>query len=215
MCRRAQGHPAVPASFRRSGTAAELLLGDKGYATITIPDGATYRITTKGYSCSDAVVNGERLVTCTGPDLSSGKVTVCNPACSGAPSETGAPVVCDPGYNLDASSNACIYAPIDSWQAYPGVPAGYNLIDRGGRKVCAIGLNQNGQCALGTYFDGQYGACVSPAAGADVPYGINDPTSASQLFQGCAPGYSYDPAYQCCQANAGGAYPGCPSGFCI
>jgi hypothetical protein len=74
-------------------------------------------------------------------------------------------------------------------------------------------LNQNGQCAPGTYFDGQYGACVSPAAGADAPYGIRDSALASQLFQGCAAGYTYDSSYQCCQATAGGAYPGCPVGF--
>jgi hypothetical protein len=195
------------------GTQNAYCTGHKGFATITIPDGATYRITTTGYECSDAVVNGERLVTCAGPDLTSGKLTVCNPSCSGAPSETGAPVVCDPGYNLDPSTSACIYAPIERAPGVAGCPAGYNLIERGDSKVCAPGLNQNGQCAPGTYFDGQYGACVSPAAGADAPYGIRDSALASQLFQGCAAGYTYDSSYQCCQATAGGAYPGCPVGF--
>jgi len=195
------------------GTQRNYCAGGVGYATITIPDGATYRITTPGYKCSDAIVNGERLVTCSGPDLSSGKLTVCNPACGGAPSETGAPVVCDPGYDLDASTVACMYSPVGLEAEASGCPVGYNLIQRDDRKICAIGLNQNGQCAPGTYFDGQYGACVSPAAGADAPYGIDDPAKASQLFQGCAAGYTYDADYQCCQANTGGSYPGCPLGF--
>lgn len=195
------------------GTQRNYCEGRKGFATITIPDGATYRITTPGYRCTDAIVNSERLVTCSGPDESSGKLTVCNSACSGAPSETGSPVVCDPGYDLDASTLACIYAPNALDAGAVGCPVGYNLIQRGDRKICAVGLNQNGQCAPGTYFDGQYGACVSPAAGVDAPYGINDPAGASQLFQGCAAGYAFDPGYQCCQANAGGAYPGCPVGF--
>ena len=187
--------------------------GRKGYTTITIPEGSTYRITTPGYDCSDAIVNGERLVTCSGPDLSSGKLTVCNSACGGDPSETGAPVVCDPGYNIDASTVACLYGPTGFEAGVSGCPVGYNLIERGARKICAVGLNQNGQCAPGTYFDGQYGACVSPGAGAEAPYGINDPAAASQFFQGCAAGYTYDAGYQCCQATAGGAYPGCPLGF--
>jgi formylglycine-generating enzyme required for sulfatase activity len=184
-----------------------------GYATITIPDGATYRITTKGYSCSDAIVNGERLLTCSGPDSSSGKVQVCNTACGGAPAETGAPIVCDPGYDLNASTLTCNYAPTSSAPAVSGCPVGYNLIARGDQKICAVGRNQNGQCPIGTYFDGQYGACVSPLGGADVPYGIDNATLASQAFQGCAAGYNYDATYQCCQATAGGAYPGCPVGF--
>jgi hypothetical protein len=184
-----------------------------GYATITIPSGASYRITTRGYHCSDAIVNGERLLTCSGPDKSSGKVTVCNSACSGAPTETGAPIVCDPGYELDATSLACNYSPVSAQPDVAGCPLGYNLIQRGDQQICAVGRNQNGECPIGTYFDGQYGACVSPAAGANVPYGIDDATLASQVYQGCAAGYNYDPNYQCCQANAGGAYPGCPVGF--
>ena len=195
------------------GTQHTYCEGRKGFATITIPDGATYKMATKGFECSDAIVNGERLVTCAGPDLSSGKLTVCNPACSGAPSETGAPIVCDPGYNLDPSSSACIYAPVDRAPGVGGCAPGYNLVARGDRKICSIGLNQNGQCPQGTYFDGQYGACVSPAGGADAPYGVNDPSLASLTFQGCAAGYTFDANYQCCQANSGGTYPGCPVGF--
>ena len=207
-----EGPSASTCELPEIGVQRNYCEGRVGYATITIPEGATYRIPTPGYTCSDAIVNGERLVTCSGPDLSSGKLTICNPACGGAPDETGAPVVCDPGYNLDSSSAACIYAPVALEAGVQGCPSGYNLVERGDRKICALGLNQNGQCPPTLYFDGQYGACVSPALGADAPYGIDDPDAASQVFQGCAPGYSYDSTYQCCQANAGGAYPGCPLG---
>jgi formylglycine-generating enzyme required for sulfatase activity len=184
-----------------------------GFATITIPPGAAYRITTKGYTCSDAVVNGERLLTCSGPDDSTGKVTVCNSACAGAPSDTGAPVVCDPGYQLDPSTTTCSYAPVSREPTISGCPVGFNLIERGAQKICAVGRNQNGECPIGSYYDGQYGACVSPAGGADVTYAIDDPKAASQVYQGCPAGYSYDQAYQCCQAATGGSYPGCPVGF--
>ncbi len=187
--------------------------GKSGYTTVSIPEGATYRVTTKGYSCSDAVVNGGRILTCSGPGNSSGEVTVCNAACSGAPGVTGASKACDPGYTLDAATGACIYAPITGQPSVSGCPQGYNLIDRGGQKFCVESLNQNGQCPAATYFDGQFGGCVSPSGSADAPYGIDNAPLASQLYQGCVPGYSYDPNYQCCQANTGGTYPGCPLGF--
>jgi hypothetical protein len=185
--------------------------GNAGYTTVRISQDATYQVSTIGYSCTDAVVNGERILTCTGPDNSSGEVSVCNAPCSGQPNQTGASIACDPGYALDASSGACLYTPTSLQPGVGGCPPGYNVVDRGDQKICALGLNQNGQCPLGTYFDGQAGGCVSPAT-ADAPYGIDDSALAGQLFQGCASGYSYDPKYQCCQAAAGGAYPGCPLG---
>jgi formylglycine-generating enzyme required for sulfatase activity len=184
-----------------------------GFSTVEIPSGATYRVSAKGYTCSEAVVDGQRILTCTGPDKTSAQATVCNPACSGAPSQTGATVVCDPGYGLDASTGACIYKPASSEPGVSGCPPGYNLIQRGDTKICAVGRNQNGECPAGTYFDGQYGACVSGSGSADAPYGIDNANLASQSYQGCAAGYTYDPNYQCCQSSAGGAYPGCPLGF--
>jgi formylglycine-generating enzyme required for sulfatase activity len=185
-----------------------------GYTTVQIPPGATYQVNTKGYSCTEAVVNnGQRILTCSGPDKSSGELSVCNTACSGAPGTTGASTMCDPGYSRDASSGACIYMPIAGQPGVGGCPQGYILIDRGGTKVCALGLNQNGKCPTGLYYDSQYGACVPPSGNADAPYGIDNSVLAAQIYQGCAPGYSYNPNYQCCQANAGGAYPGCPLDF--
>ncbi len=184
-----------------------------GFTTVQIPQGATYTVGTKDYKCTEATVNGARILTCSGPDNSSGEVQVCNAACSASPTQTGSPVACDPGYKLDPGSGACIYSPASLQPGVAGCPAGYNLLDRGGQKICALGQNQNGQCPIGTYFDTQYGACVAASGSADAPYGINNPGLAAQTFQGCAAGYSYDANYQCCQANTGGSYPGCPVGF--
>ncbi|HEX2696664.1 MAG TPA: formylglycine-generating enzyme family protein [Anaerolineales bacterium] len=184
-----------------------------GYTTIDIQQGATYQVQTKGYECTEAVVDGQRRLTCSGPRDSSGELMVCNPACSGSPGSTGAAPVCDPGYNRDPNTGACLYQPISGQPGVAGCPQGYNLIDRGSQKVCVVSLNQNGQCPIGLYFDSSYGACVPPSGNADAPYGIDNSSLAAQTYQGCTPGYTYDPNYQCCQANAGGAYPGCPLGF--
>lgn len=187
--------------------------GGSGFTTVNIPQGATYQVNTKGYKCTEAVVDGQRRLTCSGPNNSSGEVAVCNAACSGSPNQTGASAVCDPGYTLDASTGACVYRPVTDQPGVSGCPEGYNLIDRGGQKICAVGLSQMSQCPVGAYFDSQYGACVSVSGSADVPYGIDNSALASQTYQGCAAGYAYDPNYQCCQADTGGAYPGCPLGF--
>jgi len=197
--------------------------GGLGYTTVTIPAGASYEVkalsgsfqtNVKGYQCTESVVNGKHILTCSGPNNSSGELTVCNTACGGGTSSNATvPPVCDPGYSLDAVTGACIYSPVASQPGVAGCPAGYNMIDRGGQKVCAVGVNQNGQCPTGLFFDSKYGACVPPSGNADAPYGINNSALASQTYQGCAAGYSYDQSYQCCQANTGGAYSGCPLGF--
>lgn len=187
--------------------------GSSGYTTVDIPQGATYQVETNGYSCSEAVINGQRRLTCNGPSNSSGELSVCNAACSGAPGATGNSAACDPGYSLDTSAGTCSYAPISGQPGVAGCPQGYNLIDRGGQQVCVVGQNQNGQCPIGLYFDSQYGACVPASGSADAPYGIDNSTLASRTFQGCAPGYSYNEKFQCCQADTGGTYPGCPLGL--
>jgi len=187
--------------------------GNIGFTTVQIPQGSTFQVSSKGYGCTDSVVNGKRILTCNGPSNTSGEVTVCNPSCNTSPTETGAIPVCSPGYTLDTSTGNCTYSPISSQPSTAGCPQGYNLIDRGGQKVCAIGQDLNGQCPAYTYFDSQYGACVSASGSALIPYGIKDPSLASQSYQGCAAGYAYDANFQCCQANTGGTYSGCSLGF--
>ncbi len=188
-------------------------VGSANYITVDLSQGATYQVKSSDFSCSDAVVDGQRRLTCSGPNNSTTDVTICNPGCNGSANATSSVAACDPGYNLDASSNACVYSPITGQPSAAGCPQGYNLINRGGQQVCAVGQNQNGQCPAGLYFDSQYGACVSATGQEDAPYGLDNADLASKNYQGCAAGYTYSSTYQCCQVNTGGTYPGCPLGF--
>lgn len=186
----------------------------ESFATVDIPDGAIYAVVGTDMKCTEAVVDGQRRLTCSGPPTkeSTNEITVCNPACSNSPAVTGASPVCDPGYSLDPGSGTCNYTPIIGQVGVAGCPAGYVVLDSGGQKSCVIGLNANGQCPTGLYFDALVNACVSPGAQTNVPYGIDNPGLAVQTYAGCAPGYAYDPTFQCCQAVTGGTYPGCAPG---
>lgn len=183
-----------------------------GYATIDIPDGAVYEATSPDFECSEAVVDGQRRLTCTGPRDSTGEITVCNPGCSTSPDVTGAEPVCDPGYTLDPNSGACNYTPIVGQASVAGCPAGYVMVDRGGQQSCVITAGANGQCPAGLYFDTLAGACMPPNGQSEIPYGIDNATLAAQTYQGCAAGFSYNDMFQCCQAVTGGTYPGCAPG---
>jgi hypothetical protein len=166
-----------------------------------------------GYRCTEAVIDGQRRLTCNGPDGTTGEVTVCNAACSSLPDVTGATQVCDPGYGLDASTGTCLYAPVSPEFGVAGCPAGYTMVDRGGQTSCAPGLAGDGLCPDGMYFDSQYGACASPAAGAALPFGLECPrTGLSVHTRAAMAGFSYSEEFQCCQPSQGGAYPGCPLG---
>lgn len=184
---------------------------NKPQTSVKLPLQAEYEVRTKGYSCADAVVDGQRYLTCTGMDSTTGEVTVCNPACSSLPDATGASPVCDPGYGLDSNNN-CLYSPVSSEPGVAGCLSGYLMVERGGLRTCVTGKGGDGLCPDGMYFDSAYGACASPSVGADLPVGINNPDLATQTYQGCLPGFSYSPEYQCCQPSQGGVYPGCPLG---
>lgn len=182
------------------------------YTNVELDLGATFEVKTQGFTCSDAVVNGQRRLTCSGLDGTTGNVRVCNEACSSLPDNTGAAPECDSGYGLDANTGTCLYSPISAQPGVAGCPRGFVLTDRGGQAFCAPGMAGDGLCPDGTYFDIQYGACVSPSAGIDAPYGLNAPEQAANTYQGCLPGFSYAQEYQCCQPSQGGVYPGCPLG---
>ena len=185
---------------------------NRPFASIDLSPGAEYETLTEGYRCTDAVIDGERRLTCDGPDDTTGEVTICNPACSNLPDITGAIAVCDPGYGLDANTNTCLYSPVSPEFGVAGCPSGYVQVDRGGQTSCAPNMAGDGLCPDGMYFDSQYGACASPSIGAEAPYGLNAPEQASNTYQGCLAGFSYSPEYQCCQPSQGGTYPGCPLG---
>ena len=185
---------------------------NRPFTTVDLAPGATYEVRTERYECTEAVIDGQRRLSCNGPDGATGEVTVCNSACSSLPDVTGATQVCDPGYSLDENTGSCLYAPVSPDFGVAGCPAGYTLVDRGGQTSCAPGPAGDGQCPDGMYFDSQYGACASPALGAELPFGLDAPEQASGIYRGCLEGFSYSPEFQCCQPTQGGAYPGCPLG---
>lgn len=185
---------------------------NRPHTSVNLPVGAIYEVRTDRYRCEEAVIDGQRRLTCSGPDGTTGEVTICNSACSSQPDVTGASPVCDSGYGLDATGSTCLYSPVPAEPGVAGCPAGYVMLERGGQATCAPGLAGDGLCPDSTYFDSQYGACVSPTTGVDAPYGLNAPEQAADVYQGCLAGFSYSPEYQCCQPSQGGAYPGCPLG---
>jgi hypothetical protein len=188
-------------------------VGD-GFVTFNISEGATYQVNRDDYDCIETFVDGKRLITCEGPRATetSMELNVCNPACSTNPDVTGATPTCDAGYRLDANTGTCVYSPVPAQPTAAGCPLGYLVIDRGGQKFCAPGPGGDGLCPISMYYDSLFGACVSSTGSADIPYGIDNADLAAQAFEGCAAGYEYDPAFQCCQAVTGGAYPGCTPG---
>lgn len=183
------------------------------FATVEISPGAVYEAN-DNLNCIEAVVDGNRRLTCTGPKSqeSTNEITVCNSSCSNSPDLTGAAPTCDPGYTLDAASSACNYTPIIGQVNAAGCPAGYKVLDRGGQQTCVIGVDANGKCPAATYLDALANLCVSPNGLVETPYGIDSPALASQLYSGCPSGYSYSDTFQCCQAVTGGTYPGCVPG---
>jgi formylglycine-generating enzyme required for sulfatase activity len=196
-----------------AGVAGQYCSNGNGLATVDIPQGAIYEVSDK-LDCEEAVVDGQRVLTCVGPRTveTTNPITVCNPTCSSSPEVTGATPTCDPGYALDPVTGACTYAPIVGQVSVSGCPVGYVTVDRGGQQTCVIGKDANGQCPAGLYFDTLAGACVPPNGVSQAPYGIDDPLAAAQYYAGCAAGYAYNDTFQCCQAVAGGTYPGCGPG---
>jgi formylglycine-generating enzyme required for sulfatase activity len=193
--------------------AGQYCAGGNSFATVELPADAVYEAG-KDLKCEEAVVNGKRILTCSGPKAkeSTNEVTVCNPACSNSPDMTGAVPTCDPGYTLDSKTGACNYSPIIGQVGVAGCPVGYALADRGGQQSCVIAKDANGQCPSGLYFDSLAAACVPPNGLVQAPYGIDNPSLASQSYSGCVTGYSYSDTFQCCQAASGGTYPGCSPG---
>ncbi len=193
--------------------AGQYCVNGNGYASVAIPQGALYEVNDK-LDCEEAVVDGQRVLTCIGPRSveSTNPINVCNPTCSNSPDVTGAAPTCDPGYTLDPVTGACSYAPIIGQVSVSGCPVGYVTVDRGGQQSCMLGTDANGLCSTGLYFDTLAGACVPANGVSQAPFGIDDPLLASQFYAGCAAGYSYNDAFQCCQAVTGGTYPGCAPG---
>ncbi|HNO84191.1 MAG TPA: formylglycine-generating enzyme family protein [Anaerolineales bacterium] len=185
----------------------------RSFATVSLSPGAIYQ-TGEGLECEEAIVDGQRILTCVGPfaQEATNEITVCNPTCSNSPDVTGATPTCDPGYTLDPTTNTCNYSPVPSELSVAGCPVGYNLVDRGGQQTCVIATNANGECPNGLYYDDLAGRCVPPNGLVEAPIGINNAPLAAQSYSGCAAGFTYSDTFQCCQAVTGGTYPGCSPG---
>jgi formylglycine-generating enzyme required for sulfatase activity len=196
-----------------TNVAGQYCANGSSFATVKLPQSATYQ-TGKDLKCEEAVVDGQRVLTCIGPKAqeATNEITVCNPTCSNSPNITGAVPTCDPGYTLDPATGACNYSPIIGQVGVAGCPVGYVVSDRGGQQSCVIGKDANGQCPGGLYFDNLAGMCVAPNGLAEAPYGIDNPSLAGQSYSGCATGFTYSETFQCCQAVSGGTYPGCSPG---
>jgi hypothetical protein len=169
-----------------------------------------YTLLTPGFSCAEAVIDGQRRLTCSGPDEVSGQISICNPACIGQGAFTGQPV-CDPAYIFNEERNQCLYTPVETLLDGTACQKGFKLALSGVQRVCLPDVNPDGYCPLGMYFDTLAGGCV-PASRALVPYGQVDVTGAS-AFQGCLPGYAYDANSQCCQFEGEEEYLYCPLGM--
>lgn len=193
--------------------AGQYCAGGNSFATIYLPVDAIYEAD-KDLKCEEAVVDGQRILTCLGPKAKevTNSVTVCNPTCSNSSAVTDPVPTCESGYLLDPATGACNYAPILGQVGVAGCPVGYVLADRGGQQSCVIGTDANGQCPAGLYLDSLAGLCVPPAGLATVPYGVDNASLALQSYSGCAAGFSYSETFQCCQAVSGGTYPGCAPG---
>jgi hypothetical protein len=193
--------------------AGQYCAAGNSFATVDLPANAIYEAS-KELKCEEAVVDGQRILTCLGPKATeaTNEITVCNPTCSNSPSITGAVPTCDPGYTLDSATGLCNYSPIADQVSVAGCPAGYILVESNERQSCVIGTNANGQCPAGLYFDSLADRCVAPSGLTAAPYGIDNPSLAAGSYAGCAAGYSYSETFQCCQAVSGGTYPGCQPG---
>ena len=193
--------------------AGQYCAAGKSLATIDLPAGAIYQAGNK-LKCSEAVVDGKRILTCVGPPAqeATNEVTVCNPTCSNSPDVTGAVPTCDPGYTLDPATGSCNYTPILGQVGVAGCPVGYKSLDRGGQQSCVIDTNADGKCPSGLYYDSLAQMCVPPNGLVEAPYGIDNPSLAAQSYSGCATGFVYSESFQCCQAVSGGTYPGCSPG---
>lgn len=80
------------------------------FTILEIPQGATYTPQKAGYTCTEAgALNGQRLVSCTGPDLTSFQLKVCSPAPTAIAPVSGSQ--CTAGATFDSANQCCMAAP--------------------------------------------------------------------------------------------------------
>jgi len=81
------------------------------YTLGAVPAGSTYEVLTPGFTCTDSLTGkGELLLTCSGAELFTIDVKLCNPACA-APSLAMDTGQCPQEYGYDAANQCCAPAP--------------------------------------------------------------------------------------------------------
>lgn len=81
------------------------------YTLVTVPPETTFEVLTPGLKCENSGVrSGSLMLTCTGKELFSFDLKLCNPACGSTTSglDTGQ---CPQGFSYDASQQCCASAP--------------------------------------------------------------------------------------------------------
>jgi serine/threonine-protein kinase len=80
------------------------------YTLMSFPEGTTFEVVTSGFTCTDeGLRDGNQMVSCSGPELISFDLKVCNSACT---TETvSADGQCPQGYGYDSAQQCCAAAP--------------------------------------------------------------------------------------------------------
>ena len=77
------------------------------FTLIAMPEGAIYELLTPGFRCTEGGVHqGMHLITCTGPELHSFELKICNPACV-ASGSLPSQIECPQGYIYDSNRQCC------------------------------------------------------------------------------------------------------------
>ncbi len=84
------------------------------YTLVAIPLNATYEVLSSGFSCEkQAVVNNEQILACTGKQLYTFDLKLCNSACA-APTAAAGGGQCPSGYVYNATQKCCAQANPDA-----------------------------------------------------------------------------------------------------
>jgi formylglycine-generating enzyme required for sulfatase activity len=178
----------------------------RGYVTVDL-NGPVGFLTSEGLTCQLA---SEKRIACYGRQNSSGTLSACLAGCANPTPAASQTPDCTPGYRYSPVSGLCVYTPAASPALGESCPSGF--LDLGGGRCLPV-RGADGLCPPGQYFDQSLGACAPSNITGSLLYGLDLPSQAQTTYQGCLPGFSYDPNSQCCQVSSGGMYPECELGY--
>lgn len=93
-------------------TLSKLCVKKVPYTLVALPPESTFEVVDPGLVCRDeGLRGGKRQISCTGPQLYSYDLKVCNSACSVLPLETGT-AYCEDGYGYSADAGCCWPVPV-------------------------------------------------------------------------------------------------------